>query len=562
MHYHKNMAGLLIACLLLVSGYAYTPGASAVAQTQHPDHHIGVRMVDGVGQFYHRQTDEQFTPIGVNYVRIANQMSAGGAIFHNARFNPRIYDTDEVEQALATMQALGYNTARIFLNSCCPEASIGDPEGGLSAAYLDNVADFLERAKAHGIYVIITTNDVAKVGGYTAELATACCHPFEGHNIHYLTETGLRVNQQFWQDVIGALQARQAPLEMVLAYALRNELFFDSHLPPLSLDTGTVTTANGQTYDMHNPAQKQRMMDENLVYWIDEMRAAILEVDPTALVTVGFFWPKTPNPARANDSRVIRTAPALTDSTADFIDLHLYPGLELSLAEYIENFEMAGFEEKPVIMGELGAFQHAYPSAEAAARALLEWQVASCEYGFDGWLLWTWDAEEQTELYHGSSEDGIIGQMLAPANRPTDLCALDDTFVRNIATGKTVQVSRYFEDFVPENAIDGAADTWWSAGAPPVQWIAIDLGGPHTINEIRLLTSQSPAGQTRHRVWGRSPDQGERLLVTFEDHTQDSEWLVHSADPAWENIHMLRVETVTSPSWVGWREIEILGYEE
>jgi hypothetical protein len=111
----------------------------------------------------------------------------------------------------------------------------------------------------------------------------------------------------------------------------------------------------------------QLMMDENLVYWIDEMRSAILEVDPTALVAVSFFEPQSPNPARVNDVRVIRTYPAIWESTADFIDLQAYPGVELSMAQYADNYEINGIVEKPIIMGEMGAFKWRYPTVELAS---------------------------------------------------------------------------------------------------------------------------------------------------------------------------------------------------
>jgi hypothetical protein len=160
------------------------------------------------------------------------------------------------------------------------------------------------------------------------------------------------------------------------------------------------------------------MTDEGLVYFIDQARAAILEVDPTALVTVGFFWPQEPNLARIGDPRFIQTRPAIWDSQSDFVDLHLYPGVELDLQEYVENYGIDGMAAKPIIMGEFGVFTSSYARVEDAAVALQELQIGSCAYGFDGWLLWTWDTAEQAELYTGASGDKLIGRILAPANRP------------------------------------------------------------------------------------------------------------------------------------------------
>ena len=78
-------------------------------------------------------------------------------------------------------------------------------------------------------------------------------------------------------------------------------------------------------------------------------------------------------------------------SQADFIDLHPYPGFELNLRQYVENFGMDGMQEKPIIMGEFGVTRRSFASTASAANALVRWQVKSCKFGFDGWLLWTWD---------------------------------------------------------------------------------------------------------------------------------------------------------------------------
>jgi endo-1,4-beta-mannosidase len=216
-----------------------------------------------------------------------------------------------------------------------------------------------------------------------------------------------------------------APLDAIWAYSLANEAYFASDAPPLSLESGTVTTANGRSYDMSNTAQRRAMMDEGLVYWIDHVRAAIREVDPTALITIGFFQPKGPNPTRIGDPRVIKTGAVITQSQADFIDLHLYPGLELSLPQYVQNFELPQVTAKPIVMGEFGAFKTPYPTVSAAANAVRLWQIESCRYGFDGWLFWTWDTTEAAEgeppLWNAMSESRVIAQALAPKSHP-DAC--------------------------------------------------------------------------------------------------------------------------------------------
>ena len=94
--------------------------------------------------------------------------------------------------------------------------------------------------------------------------------------------------------------------------------------------------------------QKQLMMDENLSWWAGRVRSAILTVDPTGLVAIGFLWPKTPNAARGGDSRVVRARPVIDSSSLDFFDIQLDPGVELTFPQYMENYELLTPAVKPV----------------------------------------------------------------------------------------------------------------------------------------------------------------------------------------------------------------------
>jgi hypothetical protein len=211
-------------------------------------------------------------------------------------------------------------------------------------------------------------------------------------------------------------------VEYVFSYQLRNEVYFDSTSPPLSFRTGTIIAGNGRSYDMASAADRQRLMDESLVYYIDTAGAIIRAANPTALVSVGFFVPHGPVPARRGDTRLIETRPAIWASTADFIDLHLYSGFELDVHGHVVNFGMDGMQALPIVMGEYGAFRSNYASPTRAAAALVRWQVDSCVYGFDGWLVWHWDTEEDSAVWNALSGDEAIARALAPVVRP-DPCA-------------------------------------------------------------------------------------------------------------------------------------------
>ena len=55
--------------------------------------------------------------------------------------------------------------------------------------------------------------------------------------------------------------------------------------------------------------------------------------------------------------------------------------------------------------------------AQAAVRPTC-WQKQSCAYGIDGSLLWTWDTNEQHDLWNAMSDGGVIDQALSPKTRP------------------------------------------------------------------------------------------------------------------------------------------------
>ncbi len=380
-----------------------------------PEHHIDIRIVEnGVGEFYNRFTGDKFVPRGMNYVRLANQTKIdGSSTFGHALFDPGQYNSLKVSSDLSKMHNDGYNVVRVFLS---PD-TMGTPTGGFSADYMKNIVEFLKYAEANEMYVIFTL-DWIPGGKYGSILSADCCSTFALMNANFLPKAGLEANKVFFQDFAKELIQMGAPTDYIFSYQLRNEMFYDGDQPPLSLNSGKVLTANGKTYDMSSETDKQKMMEENNIYWLDTIREAILEVDPTALVSVGFFHPQGPNPSRIGDPRIAVTEPAIWQSNLDFIDLHAYPGFELTLKQYLENFGMKNMQQKPIIMGEFGGEIARFPSIFSAAQTFVDWQVESCKYGFDGWIFWTWDLNEQPDFFNALMKDGAINGVLAPSLRP------------------------------------------------------------------------------------------------------------------------------------------------
>jgi hypothetical protein len=276
---------------------------------------------------------------------------------------------------------------------------------------------------------VILTQDCCRTASTLDELNKECCASFDSATFSVFPRRSRPTS--FCHDFIGMLDAINARTDVIFGYELSNELFFDNDRPPFSLTSGLVTAANFKTYDMSLPGKKDQMIAEAMPYWINSIRGTIHFHDPTALVTVGFPSPHTPSPGDVDQRLAVSAAPAIWDSMADFIDLHTYrlpadpnDPLELMKQE-MEEFGMIGMLAKPIILGEFGA-EHLLGSFAKAALHLAAFQVESCQFGFDGWLLWTWDltpAEDPNNKYYTALDgQGAIDVTLAPVTRP-DPCS-------------------------------------------------------------------------------------------------------------------------------------------
>lgn len=111
----------------------------------------------------------------------------------------------------------------------------------------------------------------------------------------------------------------------------------------------------------------------------------------------------------------------------------------------------------------------------------------------------------------------------------------------------------------PINAVDGKESTFWGAGDFAPQWIEVDIGAPGNITEIRLKVGQSPNGETKHRILAGITKNNLSEIYQFNQFTQDGEWLIFIPDKPLVDIQFIRVETISSPSWIAWFEIQVLG---
>jgi hypothetical protein len=534
---------------------ATSTGASPPPQA--PDHPIGIRGSGPAAEFFDRRTRKKFAVRGANYHHL--EVGTDGLV-SDRTFTPAAYDGTAAAVDLAAMRDLGYTVVRTAVD-ICQDDCIGDPAGGLSQRYLANVADFLGRAKQVGLPVLLESNDLPKRGGFVPRVEATCCSQFDGYmNSQYFAPEGLATYRDYWTRIVTGLRNAGAPLDAILAYGIRGELWYFADKPPVSLRSGSVTTANGRTYDMAKAADRSRLVTDGVRFWISEMRAAVHSVDPGALVGVGVFAPNAPNAWRPpNDTRTVPSLAVFAGAPIDFFDIHPYPGY-ISLAALMKNFGITGRERFPVVIGEYGAFKFAFRSPAAGARALMDWQVASCRFGIDGWFHWHFRGTNDQEVWTGTEANGAINLVLSPAQRPDPCRAKSFAFFEDDLTrGATVRASSSTAADRPTKAVDGIPDTSWIAGGGPPRWIELRLRKSSTLKTVRLTVAQDPAGVTTHVVLVGSSVANLHAVHTFKGQTRDGQVLAWTPSAPLRGVLIVRILTTRSPSWVAWREIGLIG---
>jgi hypothetical protein len=378
---------------------------------------IAVRQQNGHGEFYTTRDGALFVPRGHDYLHFNPTMTRlmdGNVGYGRSTLNSTLYDPVRTEQAMVGMESQGYNVVRIFLD-ILQKGDIGNESGtGLSQKYIANLVDFMMRAKAHNIYVLPIFSELPWAGGYRDFITGDLQTNFGTYNIQILTTPGVKACQQFWTDLIDGLVAAHAPMDALLAYELMGEFYIDNSMPPMDKTSGTVQTANGSTYDLSDPVSRVALQNDNMVYFAKSTRDAIHSLNPSAIVVMGFFEYNGTNPP---------PYPAIATSDIDFVDLHGWPdSAGTSIDQLVANWQVNGDFRKPIVMGEYDGFQDVYPTTAQAADGLKAWQVASCNSGFSGWMLWTWDTDPNElpglNIWSALSGSGEINQALAPVNRP------------------------------------------------------------------------------------------------------------------------------------------------
>jgi len=82
------------------------------------------------------------------------------------------------------------------------------------------------------------------------------------------------------------------------------------------------------------------------------------------------------------------------------------------------------------------------------------------------------------------------------------------------------------------------------------------------ILRVELTPSQYPAGETVHRLLVAGANRQYSEAHIFNGSTSDGQALIFAPTSPMAPVQFVRVGTTVSPSWVAWREIEVIDAEE
>lgn len=141
--------------------------------------------------------------------------------------------------------------------------------------------------------------------------------------------------------------------------------------------------------------------------------------------------------------------------------------------------------------------------------------------------------------------------------------ATADSYVQG---GKAYSASSTSLGSAPGQAFDGDTESFWSSGDYAPAWVQVDLGSPHSVDHIKLVVAQTPAGPTLHRIYlfgeGGVAPPGDPIVI-LDGYTSDRQELYVNvsglSEEVRDNVRYVRVETASSSSWVAWREIKVYG---
>ena len=380
---------------------------------------IGVATVNGQGVFVERTASGEtiFSPRGNNFDRLD---SNGQRILFDPSDYAKAAQDGTLEAAFRAMQASGYNYVRVILDSAYENGGfVGDQVGGndVPERFWTCVGDFLNRAAAHRIHVVLSVESVPR-NFYDAMSDRP---DVSGRNNFTVNPEFAAMMSRFLATTLRHI--RDDPkhrfadaIPAIFSIDTQNEYAVLENEAPFNRTSGTFSMA-GKPYDLSDRVQRQALIDAGAAHYIDTIRRVLRQDFPSILVGASVVTPRAEHQTQydgawpsegcaqiaqlcAHPVRLLALGQA---SDADYLDLHTYPfpaGYDFDTDVSSAGLQQVRTLPKPILMGEFGAFRAAavgdavgFPSAKAAAARLRGQMAASCAFGFTGWGLWTWDSQ-------------------------------------------------------------------------------------------------------------------------------------------------------------------------
>lgn len=432
--------------------------AKAVEEGNPTEHIIGKIMVGNQPYLYNKITGKIFIPRGNVYANTQQVPDPWGGTSTSGWewFYPN-YDKSKITQDLQKMQTDGYNSIRVAVSPI----TIGSPSSqGLNIQMLKNIADFLNTAKQHNIFVLLTVSLWPHSGGYAP--ASDPQDPLldvGGGNFFYLSPKALETRKKYLRDLINGLKQEGAPLDIIWAYDLDGEIAFSPNLKPFKNYQGQIITNAGNFSITGNTSkqEKEYIMNKNIIVYINTLTSTIKSVDPTVLVSVQMYPPALQiPPGQEGNSDFERYVPAkwlvaspnvkegdLSGVDTDLIALSMYPNT------YGQNYQCQlsslqipgiggdcnyplrpGTNTKPIFVEEMGyvrnsGAQENVLTASDAAPKIKNWMSLECSAGIRGWHMFTWntlfnrnDGTSVSDYFTAIEDDEAINNLIKPVILP------------------------------------------------------------------------------------------------------------------------------------------------
>jgi hypothetical protein len=133
----------------------------------------------------------------------------------------------------------------------------------------------------------------------------------------------------------------------------------------------------------------------------------------------------------------------------------------------------------------------------------------------------------------------------------------------NILFDKLVSASStYNSSSLASNIVDCDTNTVWNAGSFPKADVVINTSNNSVIYSIVLIPEQSPAGKTTHNILVSDHNNIWNKVERIEAYTESGKPIIKIFNPPLKDVKKIQIQTIDSPSWVAWREIQAYSSQE